>query len=72
MRTAQKTYEKLHNSRSAKMGDRININLSSKDESVPDFLNNQKNDNFWIATIPDYHITSYDQQYIATAYDIWI
>jgi trigger factor len=52
--TAQKHYHKVNKVRPAKMSDKIIVNISTEDISVPDFLKSQKN--LSIITDSDYQV----------------
>ena len=51
---SQKHYHKVKDSRAAKISDKIIVNITTKDESVPEFLKNQNN--MPIVTDSDYQI----------------
>ena len=51
---SQKNYSKLKKSRSVKNGDKIFVNISSNDDSAPDFMKQQKN--LPIITDSDYQV----------------
>tara|TARA_Y100001970_G_scaffold290695_1_gene425348 strand:- start:4809 stop:6146 length:1338 start_codon:yes stop_codon:yes gene_type:complete len=51
---SQKNYKKINNNRSIKLGDKVIIDLDSKDQKVPEFMKNQKK--LSIFTDSDYQI----------------